>query len=83
MVHGRHLQSIDCGINDLHRAAADVLLETIQVSEKCVREDVLLRTAREQKRFDFGAPFRSCRGKRRYENKGLDRRRRIQTDPGI
>src|SRR5713101_9966528 len=85
MMHGRDLESIDCGINGLHcrRVVADVLVETIEVSEERVREDVLLRTTVKQERFDFGAPPSSRRTKRRYEDERLDRRRPVHIDPGV
>src|SRR6266851_955041 len=85
MMQRRDLESIDGGINGLHRpwVAADVLVETIEVSEERVREDILLRTAAKQERFDFGAPLRSCRTERRYEDERLDRRRLVHIDPRV
>jgi hypothetical protein len=85
MMHRRDLESIDCGINCLHGpwVATDVFVEKVQGSEERVREDILHRTAANQERFDFGAPLRSCRTKRRYEDERLDGRRLVHIDPRV
>ena len=85
MMHGRDLERIYGGINRLRFlwVAADIVAKTIQISYERVREDVLLCPATKQECFDFGAPLRSRRTKRRYEDERFDRRGLFASTPAL
>ncbi len=85
MMHRRDLEGIRSGIDGLRHPwiAADDLAEAIQLSKERVREDVFLRAAAKQQRFDFGASLRSRCAERRCEDERRDWRRLVHIDPGV
>jgi hypothetical protein len=82
VVKGRYLQGVDRGIDHLRRRgiAREVLVQAIPVTEKRVREDVLLRAVPHQERLVVLLALRARRTERRHEDARLGRRGLVHVD---
>src|SRR5437870_9673298 len=81
----RDLERVDGGIDRLRRRrlTSKVLVETAEIAEERVREDVFPGPRAKQERLDGPAALRARGAERCYEDEGKERRRFVHVDPAV